>query len=55
MRQLEGPDEGIEWLHALEREWRPTAMRLLGNGDSRGLGLRPRPPLCQFHRSRKTC
>ncbi len=40
----EGPDEGIEWLPALEREWRPAAMRLLRTGDSRGLGLKPRPP-----------
>ncbi len=31
----EGPDEGIEWLHALEREWRPAAVRLLGTGDGR--------------------
>ncbi len=49
----EGPDEGIEWLHALEREWRPAAMRLLGSGDGRdflapvwrciGGALGPRP------------
>ncbi len=49
----EGPDEGIEWLHALEREWRPAAMRLLGTGDGRdflapvwrciGAALGPRP------------
>lgn len=32
----EGAGEGIEWLHALEREWRPAAMRLLGTGDGRG-------------------
>ena len=31
----EGPDEGIEWLHALEQEWRPAAVRLLGTGDGR--------------------
>ena len=31
----EGPDEGIEWIHALEREWRPAAMRLLGTGSGR--------------------
>lgn len=29
----EGPDEGIEWLHALEREWRPAAIRLLGTAQ----------------------
>ena len=31
----EGPDDGIEWLDALEREWRPAAVRLLGTGDGR--------------------
>lgn len=31
----EGPGEGIEWLHALEREWRLAAARLLGTGDGR--------------------
>ena len=53
----EGPDEGIEWLDALEREWRPVAIRLLGTGDGRGflaplwrciggaLGPRPFDPL----------
>jgi len=49
----EGPDEGIEWLHALEQEWRPAAVRLLGTGDGRdflapvwrciGEALGPRP------------
>ncbi len=49
----EGPDEGIEWLDALEREWRPAAVRLLGTGDGRdflapvwrcvGEALGPRP------------
>ena len=31
----DGPSEGIEWLHALEREWRPAAIRLLGTGGGR--------------------
>ncbi len=31
----DGPDEGIEWLDALEREWNPAAARLLGTGDGR--------------------
>ena len=49
----EGPGEGIEWLHALEREWSPAAARLLGSGDGRdflapvwrciGGALGPRP------------
>ncbi len=49
----EGPDDGIEWLDALEREWRPAAVRLLGTGDGRdflapvwrciGEALGPRP------------
>ena len=49
----EGPDDGIEWLDALEREWRPAAVRLLRTGDGRdflapvwhciGEALGPRP------------
>ena len=49
----DGPDEGIERLDALEREWNPAAARLLGTGDGRdflapvwrciGGALGPRP------------